>query len=272
MNSISNLTRGASYPAVTKSDVEQVGIPVPSIETQRRIVAVLEQIQEIRRRRIEANQFTSKVIQSVFLKMFGDPEANERGWATRPLGDMTKISRRIVKPKEEHQDLLHVGGENIESVTGRLINLRTIKEDGIRSVNFLISPRDILYCKIRPNLRKVAMPDFEGLCSADIYPLTPAQGVTREFLCHLLRSDVFTKYASAVSTSRANIPKINRTELENYVTICPPLSEQHRFSQIAQLASHLTEIQEASLEEINELFQSLMQKAFRGELRELTET
>ena len=54
----------------------------------------------------------------------------------------------------------------------------------------------VLYSKIRPYLKKVARPDFQGLCSADIYPLKPtSNAITRDFLFHLLLTKGFTDYA-----------------------------------------------------------------------------
>jgi type I restriction enzyme S subunit len=258
-----------SHKRMKPRDILELEIPVPSLLTQRRIAGILTRVMNLRQKRQWANQLTGKIIQSVFLKMFGDPERNSKRWPTRPVHEMARISRKIVKPAQEHQQMIHVGAVNIEGGTGRLVNLKTIAEDGIHSANFLFSRKELLYCKIRPNLRKVALPDFSGLCSADIYPLMPAETIGREFLCNLLRSDAFTRYASSISTSRANIPKINRDELEAYVAMCPPAPMQETFSRLAQRIERMVRLQESSLKETDKLFHSLMHKAFAGEIHEL---
>jgi len=121
---------------------------------------------------------------------------------------------RMVDPKrKELADLPKVGSDNIESTTGRLINLQTAAERRTISGNFLFSESNILYSKIRPALRKVATPDFVGLCSADIYPISfDETKVIKYFLAQLFRSDHFTSYTTTVS-GRAQIPKVNRTDL-----------------------------------------------------------
>jgi type I restriction enzyme S subunit len=85
-------------------------------------------------------------------------------------------------------------------------------------------------------LNKVVAPDFEGICSADIYPLRPINGkLCKEYLVHLLRSDDFLRY-TATCSSRTNIPKINRDALFAYQALLPPLSEQRRIAAILDKA------------------------------------
>jgi type I restriction enzyme S subunit len=258
---------GSTRIALNHRTVNSLRINLPPMEIQTKIAATLKQANLLKQTHEQANQLANKIIQSVFAKMFGDPEGNEKGWPVKSLGEMMKISDRMVKPDREHQSMIHVGGENIQGRTGNLINLRSIEQDGIRSMNFVFSPHEILYCKIRPNLQKVALPDFSGLCSADIYPLMPADGVSREFLWQLLKSEAFTRYATSISASRANIPKINRKEMENYVAICPPSSIQETFCKFVGRCGNVEKLQESSLRMLNELFHSLMHKAF-GELAE----
>ena len=122
------------------------------------------------------------------------------------LGEVCQIMGTLVDPKlSEHRKLLHVGGANIVSQTGELIGLQTAEQEELISGKYLFSSEDLLYSKIRPYLRKVALPDFTGLCSADIYPIRPQTGkLRREYLFYLLLSDNFTEYANGVS-SRAGI-------------------------------------------------------------------
>jgi len=124
--------------------------------------------------------------------------------------------------------LPHIGGANIEANTGRLLDLRTAEHEELISGKHRFGAQDVLYSKIRPYLRKVALPSFAGLCSADIYPLRSKDGVLeREYLFYVLLSDAFTDYANRVS-NRAGMPKINREQLFSFELDLPTVDEQRR--------------------------------------------
>src|SRR5207244_3836759 len=84
-----------------------------------------------------------------------------------------EVRARQVDPMiPKYGALPHVSGEDIESGSCRLYPLRSASEDGMTSGKYLFAAGDVLYSKIRPYLRKVAVVDFEGVCSADIYPIS----------------------------------------------------------------------------------------------------
>ena len=98
------------------------------------------------------------------------------------------------------------------------------------SGKYLFTPNHIIYSKIRPNLNKVAMPDFEGLCSADAYPILVKDNVcTREYFGYVLRSDFFLDYILAFS-NRTNLPKVNKNQVEGFRLPLPDYCVQEEFS------------------------------------------
>src|SRR4029077_19248599 len=149
------------------------------------------------------------------------------GWAEKKLSDVCAITSTLVDPrKKEFVDLIHVGAGNIESKTGVFVDLKTAREEGLISGKFLFDESMVLYSKIRPYLMKVARPDFPVLCSADIYPLSPALNqITRDFLFHLLLSKRFTEYA-ILGSARAGMPKVNREHLFDFPVRLPNVSVQ----------------------------------------------
>src|SRR3546814_9886366 len=152
-------------------------------------------------------------------------------WEERPLGQVIEVASGEVDPTESpYCDLPHVGGENIECESGNLAGLKSAREDGVISGKYLFDERDVLYSKIRPVLNKVAVPDFKGICSADIYPIRPSNGgITQHFLVYLLRSAPFVEYATKHS-ARGKIPKINREALFAYAAPLPQPEEQQRIA------------------------------------------
>ena len=84
---------GASYPAVSDTKVKASVIPLPPLPEQKRIAAILDAADTLRAKRRESLEQLDKLVQSVFLDMFGDPVTNPKGWTKRPLGKLMRIRR-----------------------------------------------------------------------------------------------------------------------------------------------------------------------------------
>lgn len=258
---------GTTRQRISRKNLEQLQIPLPPIAQQRRIASILDKADEIRRKRQEAIKLTEELGRSLFLDMFGDPVTNPNGWELRELKDVLSIVSGQVDPKSEpYIDMPHIGGENIESHTNRLIKIQTPRELGLKSGKYLFRPDDVLYSKIRPYLNKVSIPYFEGVCSADIYPLRVKKSeIEQNFLAYLLRSQFFLDYAEKHST-RTNIPKINRPTLLSFQFPCPPMEKQKKFSDECNKVYDVQKSFKQSITESENLFNSLLQRAFKGEL------
>ena len=162
-----------------------------------------------------------------------------------------------------YEDYPHIGIDSIEKETGRLTGYRTIAEDGVISGKYLFTPQHIIYSKIRPNLNKVALPDFTGLCSADAYPiLVNADVCTREYLGYTMRSSFFLDYILAFS-NRTNLPKVNKTQVEGFSLPLPPIELQNQFAEFIKQVDKSKFVVQQSLEKAKLLFDSLMQKYFK---------
>ena len=136
----------------------------------------------------------------------------------------------MVNDYEKYADYPHIGIDSIEKNTGRLFGYRTIAEDGVISGKYLFTGKHIIYSKIRPNLNKVALPDFDGLCSADAYPILPKENVClRIYLGYVMRSEFFLDYILPFSR-RANMPKVNKEQLSGFALPVPPIELQQQFA------------------------------------------
>ena len=131
-----------------------------------------------------------------------------------------------------YSEMIHIASDDIESQTGNILEKKKASEDGVKSGKYEFSETAILYGKIRPNLQKVALPKFSGICSADIYPIYPKSNVLSDFLFRLFLSEDFTSYA-VTNSVRSAIPKINRQALLQYKFKLPSLSEQRNFSKVS---------------------------------------
>lgn len=247
--------------------LKETYIPLPPLETQKKIAAVLEKADQLRKDCQQMEQELNSLAQSVFIDMFGDVRSNSFNSKKVKFDDIFEINSKLVDPRlPEFENLPHIGPEHLEKRTGRILPYRTAKEDALVSGKFNFQKGCVLFSKIRPNLKKVAIPEFSGLCSADMYPLEVIDGVsTREFIWGLILSDAFDDYLETLP-SRANIPKINRKELAAFEFYLPDLRDQKAYSKkLAKIQEQLK--QNACLyQETENNFNALIQKAFKGEL------
>ena len=168
----------------------------------------------------------------------------------------------MVKDFEKYADYPHIGIDSIEKETGKLSGYRTVKEDHVISGKYLFTPEHIIYSKIRPNLNKVAMPNFNGVCSADAYPILVDKDVcSKEFFTYVLRSDYYLSYILAFS-SRTNMPKVNKEQVERFYLPVPPIFLQNAFADFVQQIDKSKFAVQKSLEKAETLYKSLMQEYF----------
>ncbi len=255
--------RTAGQSGVDMDALKSYPMLLPSMKEQKRIAAILDKADQLRQKRQQAITLADDFLRSVFLDMFGDLSGQGRVG----FGDIAKVDAPMVDPREDkYIDMLHIGPDRIEKETGRLLPALTAREEALVSKKFLFDEKYILYSKIRPYLKKCAIPDFSGLCSADMYPVRPVVGKsTREFLWQLLLSDTFTRYTTTLP-DRANIPKLNRKELDSFEFSLPSLEQQQKFSRIVQraLATNQKRLTHSAI--VDSLFNALSQRAFAGQL------
>lgn len=266
-------TRTAAMPKLALTRLSTISLLIPNDRSeQQRIVAILDEafaaIDKAKENAQKNLQNARALFDSYLQSVFANPGED---WEEKSLAEVCEISSKLIDPRNaDFINMLHVGGANIESVTGELFDLKTAKEEGLISGKFLFNESMVLYSKIRPYLMKVARPDFKGLCSADIYPLLPVQGkMTRDYLFHLLLSPNFTQYAIKGS-ARAGMPKVNREHLFEYRFYIGPIEEQiqivSKLDALSIETKKLEAIYQQKLTNLDELKKAILQKAFRGEL------
>ena len=188
-------------------------------------------------------------------------------WEARPLPKAARIANGQVDPRmEPYRSMVLVAPDHIESGTGRLLVRQTASEQHAISGKYVFNRGDVVYSKIRPNLRKAVLVDFDGLCSADMYPLKPARNVAGGFLLAVLLGRRFTDYAESVSV-RSGIPKINRAEMAGFVVALPPVCEQCAIATALSDLDSLLDGLERLIAKKRDLKQAAMQQLLTGQTR-----
>ena len=263
---------GSVHQTIYFPEAKAFHICHPSFREQQRIVDILDEAFEglatakanAERNLQNARDLFESYLHSVFTHQ-------GPGWEQKKLSEVCAITSKLIDPrKEEFLDLIHVGAGNIESQTGVFVELKTAREEGLISGKFLFDESMVLYSKIRPYLMKVGRPDFNGLCSADMYPLAPLHNeITRDYLFHLLLSKRFTEYAIQGS-ARAGMPKVNREHLFEFRVWLPIVKKQRELAAkldgLHEETQRLESLYERKLAALEALKKSLLHQAFTGQI------
>jgi type I restriction enzyme M protein len=218
---IKNKARGTTIKGVTKEELFNLTIPIPPLEMQRQIVDELDSYQRI----IDGAR---AVIQN-----YRPTVAISPLWDKVKLGDLFVAIGGNVDPKGIQGNVNYIGLENIKSDSSELVGEIETNAQNIKSTKKRFVKGDILYGKLRPNLNKVYVATFDGICSTDIIVLRPKNAeIISVFYAIFLRSRQFNE-AVMNGVSGGQLPRIDI----NYFLTIPiykvPLLEQKQI--VAQI-------------------------------------
>ncbi|HBY44080.1 MAG TPA: restriction endonuclease subunit S [Brevundimonas sp.] len=176
------------------------------------------------------------------------------------LASVADVERSSVQPDAIADGTRYLGLEHIES-GGQIIGGDPIKNGDVASSKFAFSNEHVLYGKLRPYLAKIALPDFEGVCSTDILPVRPKAKLDRRYLAYFLRQPDMVAKANSLATG-ANLPRLSPKALEQIEIPLPPLEEQKRIAGILDQADALRRLRVRAIEKLNTLGQAVFQEMF----------
>jgi type I restriction enzyme S subunit len=258
---------GAAQPQITREGLSKITLDIPeSKDDQHHIANLLSKAENLIAQRKESIRLLDEFLKGTFLGMFGDPVRNEKGWNIGKFKDLAILDRKQVLPSDFTKEDFYIGLEDIEKETGNIIKISSENAEDLKSSKFRFTSNHILYAKLRPYLNKVALPYQSGICSTDIFPVLPLEGKSNKFfICYLMRSKPFVTEMHSKS-SGANLPRASASVIENFKTYQPPIELQTVFAQIIEKTETLKTQYQQSLQELENLYGSFSQKAFKGEL------
>ncbi len=164
-------------------------------------------------------------------------QIHKMGYRQLTIGDLCKQDRTIVRGDSQLvRELPFLGLENIESVTGRILCDRLIYSNEGNGTAYLFDERHVLYCKLRPYLNKVAVPNFAGRCTTELIPLLPTDGISRDYLAWLLRRPQ-TVQAAMKGQTGARMPRASMKHVLALSVIVPDTVEEQQ-----RIADEMTRI------------------------------
>lgn len=263
-----NDRRGLNMPLIR--DIE---IPLPSLPEQQRIVSILDEaFAAIAKAKANAEQNlkNAKELFESYLQGVFDPSASSgqgrkhEGWEDKKLGDVVEYD----KNQSLHKNLPYIGLEHIESNSGRFLGSH--KPQTVKSSTFYFNNHHVLYGRLRPYLNKVLLPDFEGHCSTEIFPIKVRKDIIREYLFYWLISESTVKKIDATWTG-ARMPRANMNQVLEFEFSFPSIKEQQTIVRKLDALKAQTQKLEAhyqkKIDDLEELKKSILQKAFAGELK-----
>jgi len=266
---ITGTTRGK----LTKAATARIPIIFPPLEEQKRIAAILDKADAIRKKRQQAIELTEQFLRSAFLDMFGDPITNPKGWEKKTLkesgslvqigpfgsllhkGDYISGGIPLINPKHIINSAIVVGYD--ETITHA-------KADELKK--YCLQKGDVIMGR-RGEMGRCAIvsENVEGmLCGTGSLFIRPNPNIlTQLYLSKVISSDAMKDHLEreAWGVTMANL---NRSKIESLSIPLPPLDLQQSFTDLVEQAEKQKIRLHAHLGEIDVLFASLQSHAFRG--------
>jgi type I restriction enzyme, S subunit len=266
--------RGATFKEVSKAIVEKIQIPLPPLEEQKRIAGILDAADILRAKRREALARLDDLLQATFLDLFGDPVTNPKGWEVTKIGNHVKV----------------LGGYAFKSADFReegfpIIRISNLKGDSIDLTDCARVPAELLgkgsRFKLHPDDTLIAMSgattgklgcvpnnlDFDLYLNQRVGAFRVPEEclVHQQYLRSLLGSPFYQQHVWNLAGGAAQ-PNISGKQLESAIIPLPPLDLQQRFAEIVSSVEEQKAKMRKHLEQLDDLFASLQQRAFRGDL------
>ncbi|ELX9567680.1 restriction endonuclease subunit S [Pseudomonas aeruginosa] len=263
---------GANYPAVSDKIVKESKIPLPPLPEQKRIAAILDKADAIRRKRQQAIQLADDFLRAVFLDMFGDPVTNPKGWGTACLEELVKVVSGATPSKSNDAywtgDFPWVSPKDMKSVEISSsidhINQVVFERENLKKLpvgSVLIVVRGMILAHTVP----VGITTAEVAINQDIKAFVSSGRVLPEFLLWFLLSQ-HANLLSKVTTAAHGTKRFDMVDLINLPVFVPDMVAQRKFVSIAK--SYKTTLAELDWchKDALQLFNSLSQRAFASQL------
>jgi type I restriction enzyme S subunit len=259
------------------SDLRRLPVPLPPIDEQRRIAAVLGALDDKIELNRKMNRTLEEMAQAIFKSWFIDfdgVDASEivdselgpipKGWKVSTLGNVALQHRENVDPTEEAADTPYVGLADIPQRSIALDNWGVAADATSAKTSF--NAGDILFGKLRPYFKKIVVAPVNGICSSDIVVVRAKKPEDYGYVLGLLTLDAFVDFTTAVSTG-TRMPRVSWKAMAGYKIAEPPPELRRRFTEFVRAISERIQLNVMSSRTLADLGDTLLPKLISGEIR-----
>jgi len=262
----------AGQQRVPSTFLQELEIPLPPLPEQKRIAAILDKADHLRRLRRYALELGDTYLQSVFLEMFGDPGKNPKGWKNSMIGDVVTFSQYGTSTKSNDEKCGYpVLGMGSITYSGEidLSGISYVEIDEEECQNLRLEQGDIIFNRTNSTelVGKTAYWDLDtdAVIASYLVKLKLRKDVLPEFFTALLNSPYYKTLFQLRCRKAVGQSNISPTYLKEFPVLIPPVSLQEKYAEIVKHRKRLRSQQQESLRQAELLFQSLLAKAFEGE-------
>lgn len=260
--------KATTLPSLTKADLLEIPIQLPPLSTQKKIAVILDEADQLRQLDKKLIEKYDVLTQSLFLEMFGDPVTNPKGWKKVKFNDVGKLDRGKSKHRPRNAPEL-LGGKYPLIQTGDIANSggyiteykSTYSEIGLAQSRIWKS--GTLCITIAANIAKTGILTFDACFPDSVVGFIPNEKTNVVFTQYWMSFLQKILEESAPESAQKNI---NLSILKDLDFLNPPLKLQTQFAQHIQIIESQKALAQQSLQKSEDLFNSLLQKAFKGEL------
>jgi type I restriction enzyme S subunit len=268
---VNQLQTGTALQQLPVGNLKKIKIPVPPIAEQRRIAAILDKADAIRRKRKQAIQYTEELLRATFLDMFGDPVTNPKGWEVKFLSEVLSLITYglTVRPKYFEAGIPLVSGTQIRRGTVDLDDAPRISKEDFENLSDKAKAKagDIFFAKTGAIGHCAILETHEEIAIAQNIARLVFNGdqVLPLFALHYLRTEYIQDLAKRQAKGNA-VQDLQLGEMKKFPIPVPPIQVQEEFVKACQRIEQLTKRHVSDYDLTENLFNSLLQRAFRGEL------
>jgi type I restriction enzyme S subunit len=260
---------GATVKGITQEELYKLEIAFPPLDDQIRVAHLLGKVEGLIAQRKQQLKQLDGLLKSVFLKMFGHPVRNERGWIRRPLEELGSLSRGVSKHRPRNAPEL-LGGKYPLIQTGEVSNAGTYITNFSHTysdIGFTQSklwPSGTLCITIAANIAQTAVLTFDACFPDSVVGFSAFEDDAHALYVHGLFwffQKILEKNAPAAAQKNINLEILRGMEVPK-----PPVELQARFASVVERIEGIKSRYQQSLTELEALYGALSQQAFRGEL------
>lgn len=266
---------GNAQPHISQAFVKDFKVPLPSLPDQLHIANILSKAENLIAQRKESIRLLDEFLKSTFLEKFGDPVRNNKGWEINSISKFGSLKNGLNYTRSEsgvNVRCLGVGDFKELSKLTDMDSLQVLNLDSEPNNDYFLKDGDLVFVRSNGNRElvgrcllvfpKTARVTFSGFC---IRYRIEKNGINPIFISHLFRVPIF-RTSMLQGGKGANIQNISQQTLEKLKIPVPPIELQTQFAQIVEKTEALKTQYQQSLQELENLYGSLSQRAFRGEL------